>query len=90
MLTSLDMKIVMIKKDKSTASRGKVFPIYVSQMSNKTELNLLYITNNDKKHYVLIKDFNRFMFNKTKSQHKKWLCMSCLQHFNSEEKLKLT
>ena len=38
---------------------------------------LLLINN----HYVLIKDFNRLMFNKTKSKNKKWFCKSCLQCF---------
>ena len=43
-------------------------------------LDLLLINN----HYVLIKDFNRLMFNKNKSENKKWFCKSCLQCFSSE------
>ena len=38
-------------------------------------------------HYVLIKDFNSFMYDKTKNEHKKYYCMSCLQHFPSESRL---
>ena len=41
----------------------------------------------NKSHYVYIKDFNRLMFNKTKNGNKKWFCMRCLQHFNSENVL---
>lgn len=48
-------------------------------------LNLLLITNDEKTHYGLIKDFNRFMYNQTKHKSKKHFCMFCLQHFTSEK-----
>ena len=38
----------------------------------------------DQLHYVYIKDYNRFMFYKTKNKNKKWFFESCLQHFTSE------
>ena len=41
----------------------------------------------DKSHYVSIKDFGRFRFHKTKSKSKKWFCKSCLQCFSSENVL---
>jgi len=50
-------------------------------------LNSLLITENENEHYVLIKDFNRFMFNQTKHEHKKHLCMHWLQCFSSEDNL---
>ncbi|XP_053379108.1 uncharacterized protein LOC123541547 [Mercenaria mercenaria] len=45
---------------------------------------MLLITNEKQQHYVWIKDFNRLMFNKTKDQHKKHFCKSCLQNFSQE------
>ena len=33
------------------------------------------------------KDFNTFMFHKTKNKNKKWFCKSCLQCFSSEKVL---
>ena len=48
---------------------------------------LLLIGNNNKLHYVYIKDFNRFMFHKTKNKNKKWFCKSYLQCFSSENVL---
>lgn len=36
-------------------------------------------------HYVLIKDFNKFMSNKIKREHRKHFCMYCLQCFTSED-----
>ena len=36
------------------------------------------ITDENKSHYVYIKDFNRLMYNKTKSMNKKYFCKSCL------------
>ena len=35
-------------------------------------------------HYVLIKDFNKFMFNQSKHKERKHFCMYCLQCFSSE------
>ena len=39
------------------------YPIYVSKQHNEDVLNLLRITKEEKRHYVLIKDFNNLMFN---------------------------
>ena len=58
------------------------YPIYVSKEKYKNHMELLLITEKENKHYVLIKDFNRFMYNKTK--HRKHFCMHCLQCFSSE------
>ena len=38
----------------------------------------------NKSHYVYIKDLNRLLFNKTKNKNKKHFCMRCLQCFSSE------
>ena len=63
----------------------KPFPVYVSKEKYENCLNLLLITDDEKTHYVLIKDFNRFMYNQTKHKSKKHFCMFCLQHFTSEK-----
>ena len=63
------------------------YPIYISKENFEDHIELLLITENENKHYVLIKDFNRFMFNQTKHEHKKNFCMYCLQCFSSEEVL---
>ena len=44
----------------------KPYPIYISKEKYDKEMNLLLITENENKHYVLIKDFNKFMYNQTK------------------------
>ena len=46
---------------------GLVFPIYVSDQKFEDSMDLLLLIDNDKSHYVYIKDFNRFMFHKTKN-----------------------
>ena len=63
------------------------YPIYISKEKNDKQMNLLLITENENKHYVLIKDFNTFMYNKSKHEHKKHFCMHCLQCFSSERVL---
>ena len=45
------------------------------------------ISDENKSHYVYIKDFNRFMYNKTKNRNKKHFCKYCLQCFSSERVL---
>ena len=50
-------------------------------------MDLLLITENKNKHYVLIKDFNKFMYNQTKHKERKHFCMYCLQCFSSEKVL---
>ena len=64
-----------------------VFPVYVSDQTFKSSIDLLLLIDDDQSHYVYIKDFNTFMFHKTKNKNKKWFCKSCLQYFSSENVL---
>ena len=50
-------------------------------------MDLLLINNENESHYVYIKYFNRFMFNKTKQEKNKHFCRYCLQTFSSERVL---
>ena len=47
-----------------------VFPIYISNQTLKSSMDLLLLINDDQSHYVYIKDFNTFMFHKTKKKKK--------------------
>ena len=58
------------------------FPIHISKETFEDQMNLLLITKDEKKHYVLIKDFNTFMYNQSKHKEKKHFCMFCLQCFS--------
>ena len=62
-----------------------VFPIYVLDQEFQDSMDLLLLIDDNKSRYVYIKDFDRFMFHKTKN--KKWFCRSCLQCFSSENVL---
>ena len=63
---------------------GQPFPIHISKETFKDQMNLLLITKDEKKHYVLIKDLNAFMYNQSKHKERKHFCMYCLQCFSSE------
>ena len=52
---------------------------------NEQVLNVLLISNEEKSHYVFIKDFNRLMYSKTKHKDRKHFCMLCLQNFTAKE-----
>ena len=63
------------------------FPIYISDQKFENLMDLLHIFDNDKLHYVYIKDFDRFMFLKMKNKNKKYYCKSCLQCLSSKNVL---
>ena len=48
-----------------------LFPIYVLDQKFEDSMDLLLLINDDKSHYVYIKDFNRFMFHKKKKRKTK-------------------
>ena len=66
---------------------GQPFPIHVSKEKFDSCLNLLLITEGEVKHYCLLKDFNKFMYNQTKHKERKHFCMYCLQCLSSKEHL---
>ena len=68
---------------------NKVYPIYILKRSNTQFLNVLRITNEEKSHYVFIKDFHTLMYSKakTKDSYRKYFCMTCLQNFTTEKVL---
>ena len=66
---------------------NQIFPIYISKEKYKDHMELLLITDGKNKHYVLIKDFNKLLYNQTKHKERKNFCMHCLQCFISERVL---
>ena len=77
-----------IEVKNNTCINELVFPIYVSDRKFKDSINLLLLNDYDKSHYVYIKDFNRFMFHKTRNKYKKGCCKSGLECVSSENVLK--
>ena len=63
------------------------YPIYVSKEKYEDHMELLLVMKDENKHYVLIKDFSKFMYNQTKHKERKHFCMYCLQCFSSERVL---
>ena len=63
------------------------FPIHLSEEKFEDEMNLLLIEKDENKHYVLIEDFNKFMYQQTKHKERKHFCMHCLQCFSSKRVL---
>ena len=47
----------------------RVFPLYISQKHNEQVLNVLLIKNEENSHYVHIKDFNRLMCSRVKTEN---------------------
>ena len=61
-----------------------VSPIYVSDQEFGKAIDLLHVINENKSQYVHSKDFNRFIFHKTKNKNKKYFCERCLWCFSSK------
>ena len=59
------------------------YPVYLSDQKFYNSTHWLFISDES----VYIKDFNRFMCNKTKNKNKKYFCKCCLQCFSSEKVL---
>ena len=49
---------------------NNMYPIYISKNSNTQVSNVLLLINEEKSHYVFIKDLDELMYSKTKT--KKW------------------
>ena len=64
-----------------------VFPIYVPDQKLENSMDLWLVIDENKSHYIYIKDFDRVMFHKTKNKNKKYFCKSCLQCFSSKNVL---
>ena len=64
---------------------NRVYPLYIARQSNEQVLNVLLISDDEKSHYVFIKDFNSLMYQKSKHRDTKYFCMHCLQNFTTEE-----
>ena len=73
------------------------YPIHVSKETSEDQINLLLITEDEKKHYVLIKDFDKFMYNQSRHKERtllhvlsamffirKHLREACQQLFNNQ------
>ena len=61
------------------------YPVFLSDQNFNDNMDLLLTSNEFKSHYACIKDFDRFMLDKTKNRNKKHFCKCCLQCFSSNE-----
>ena len=59
---------------------GKTYLIHVSKQEFKYYMDLLLINGENRSHYVYIKNFNKFIFNKAKHKNRKHFCRYCLQY----------
>ena len=62
-----------------------IYPVYASDQKFENCMALSLVRNENKSHYVYMKDFNGFMCNKTKNKNKKCFCKCCLQCFSNKE-----
>ena len=80
-------------KGKGTEGKGMAYPIRISKAKFPDHIELLWIGTDVKKyeksHYVLIKNFDRFMSSFTKYKARKYFCLSCLHCCSSERTLKI-
>ena len=52
--------------------------MYQKNVAKKKHVDLLLIGEEEKRHYVLIKDFNTFMYDHTLHRRRKHFCRYCL------------
>ena len=83
-----------IKIEKQNSIRINVFgyeegqpfpPIHISEEKFEDQMNLLLITKDEDRHYILINNFNKFMYNQSKHKEKNTsVCIVCNVCFSSE------
>lgn len=68
--------------------RQEVFPLRVSDVEEKTQFDLLFITNSKGvSHYCYINNFSRLVRStKTKKTHQAVFCKRCFQHYQGKNK----
>ena len=67
----------------------KKHPIYVSKKCcEEKHADLLFAGEGEKQHYVLIKVFNTFMYDRSLHSGRKYFCRYCLHDFITKEILK--
>ena len=66
---------------------GLTYPAYVSNQKFRDCMDLLLISGENKSHYVYIKNFDRFMCNKTRNKDEIYFFKYCLQCFSGEKVL---
>ena len=65
-------------------------PLYHTSQKKENHINLLFLQSGENSHYCLIKDLSRLIGSAiSKHDGKKFICDSCLNHFNSKEKYDL-
>ena len=78
---------------KGTGGKGMAYPIRISKAKFPDHIELLWIGTDDKKyeksHYVLIKNFDRFMSSFTKYKARKYFCLRCLHCCSSARVLEM-
>ena len=66
----------------------EVYPLRVSKTNYSHHVNLLLISEGEKKHYCLIKSMSRLLSKQTSTnQHKKFYCPRCLNSFGRQDLL---
>ena len=91
LITEETEKLVMGKPSNEDLNAGLVLQTFSKQNNSfqdddEDEENS-YLRKTFMQHYVLIKDFNKFMYNQTKHKERKHFCMYCLQCFSREDVL---
>ena len=66
----------------------KTSNLCIKKCCEEKHVHLLLIGDKVKKHYLLIKDFNTFMYDHTLHHGTTHFCRYCLQAFNTKEILK--
>ncbi|KAK3731226.1 hypothetical protein QZH41_004694 [Actinostola sp. cb2023] len=67
--------------------QDELFPLYITKEKQVGHVNLLLYSQNDKRHYCLIRDFSRLMGSLTRHNGHMYYCMYCLHGFVRQDLL---
>ena len=64
--------------------KNDIYPLHRTADMKERHVNLLLITDGDKRHYCHIRNFSRLMGHTRRDKHKKFFCYNCLHGFTRE------
>ena len=67
--------------------KSAALPLHITKFRQQTHINLLLISDGDKRHFCLIKNMSRLLADRTKHNGETHYCDSCLHGFNKQELL---
>ena len=85
-MNNISVNVFALEFDHKSKNHIVIGPLHHTRNRKQNHVNLLYLENDSKYHYVWIKNLSRLVSHQlNKNEHKMWICDGCLVYFPTEE-----